>query len=83
MIPAANTLAVRLDLAWLNGSRWLFMLPCLLLWLCPTRCRATWSFCGPSRLLGANLIGATLGGFSECLGMAVGSRAPSLLVIGG
>lgn len=35
----------------------------------------------PSALFGANLIGAMVGGFSEYLGMAVGSQHLSLLVI--
>jgi hypothetical protein len=35
----------------------------------------------PSALFGANLIGAMVGGFSEYLGMAVGSQLLSLLVI--
>jgi hypothetical protein len=35
----------------------------------------------PAALLGANLVGGMVGGFSEYLGMAVGSRALSLIVI--
>lgn len=36
----------------------------------------------PAALFGANLIGATLGGFSEYLGMAIGSRGLSVVLIG-
>lgn len=35
----------------------------------------------PSAALGANLVGATLGGFSEYLGMAVGGRSLSWLLV--
>lgn len=36
----------------------------------------------PAALFGANLVGATLGGFSEYLGMAIGSRGLSVILIG-
>jgi hypothetical protein len=36
----------------------------------------------PAALLGANLIGAMIGGFSEYLGMAIGSQNLALLVVG-
>jgi len=36
----------------------------------------------PATLLGANLLGATMGGFSEYLSMAIGMRALMLIVIG-
>jgi hypothetical protein len=36
----------------------------------------------PAMLLGANLLGATIGGFSEYLSMAIGMRALMLIVIG-
>jgi hypothetical protein len=36
----------------------------------------------PSALFGANLLGATIGGFCEYLGMAIGSQALSYIVIG-
>ena len=35
----------------------------------------------PASAFGANLLGATVGGFAEYLGMVVGSQALSLLVI--
>jgi len=36
----------------------------------------------PATLLGANLLGATVGGFSEYLSMAIGMRALMLIVVG-